>query len=290
MWYYGKKEDTYAPAVNMLLNWAGVEKQDFIDCISGRSFSLYNGKQVHQWFKPRISCQEAIARLDSELFENRGILRCKRSREEDIKEVLENQEIYMIGPLQENVVIPHLKHKMYQGAEHYIVVSRESGDKIIIDDPLGTPMWVANLKDLTELLVQKTFYITWISGKKAAPGRERPNWRNVLRSGFDYHKRYSVMRDSTEQFRYSQNYPGNSTAHIGLQMALNRYIVELREIASAIEMTYGTELAETDILFRRLNRIKVTEEVDKISMLDTEVWEYFYEEFQRLESGYTGKV
>ena len=51
MWYYGKKRDTFAYAVEFLFTERGYEKMPFLDCISGRAFCMECKKDVKWWFE-----------------------------------------------------------------------------------------------------------------------------------------------------------------------------------------------------------------------------------------------
>lgn len=282
MWYYGKRMDTFAYAMNMMFVHARIGKIPYLDSIAKRNFAMCCHGQPVCWFRPCITSEGAVQELNRTLFHGCQVVRCMEGIElemSDIRQIIRSGCV--IGPLVQEPAIRHLKYKMYRGAEHYIMVSEDNRGMIEASDPLGTPVWFLSEEECGTILREPGVFLIWIN-QRGSGDYDRINWHEVARQGFEYHWRCAKGEDSTEQFRYLDNYPRNSSAHSGLHMALNCYVLRLGEVVDLLNQVCGQRINVGEItgLFREMYQIKYTQEVERLSGIDRAVWETLYEQFK----------
>ncbi|MGF0032205.1 hypothetical protein ACQRBN_04475 [Bariatricus sp. SGI.154] len=282
MWYYGKRMDTFAYALNMMFVHAGIGKIPYLDCIAKRNFAMCCQGQPVGWFKPCITGEGAVQELNQHIFHDHQVVRCMEGIKLDkggMRQMIRGGCV--IGPLVQEPAIRHLKYKMYRGAEHYIVMSEDSRGRIEVSDPLGTPIWFVDDEECISMLQAPGVSIIWLDPAESDVYGEI-DWYEVVRQGFEYHWRCARREESTEQFRYVEHYSGNSSAHLGLHMALNCYVLRLGEVVDLLNPVCGQmiNVGEITELFREMYRIKYTQEVERLSDIDRTVWETLYEQFK----------
>lgn len=282
MWYYGKKRDTFAYALDMLLAERNFERIPFLDCISGRAFCMKCQKDIKCWFETAILVPQAAENINSLVFMGEDIIKCTENtvlKTEMYHVLLQNGCV--IGPIRQKESIVHLQNRFYQGNQLYFFVKYDQNGYLGITDPLGTPIYYADVKDEAEVF-EWGDYAIWISSRKVVDRNVEIDWNAVLEKGFELHEIYSREPHSIEKYNFSEYYQSCSSAHTSLYMALNHYLRQMAEIGNLLDTLYRDSLFQRKLrdLFSDVSEIKHTENLESLRKINDHIWELFYEEFR----------
>lgn len=283
MWYYGKRMDTYAHAINMLFLNAGLEKVPYLNCITKRNFALCCSGKVDGWFKTCVSARKASQEINRYLFPEKYQIKCIEGVHFSM-DSMQELTVYgcVVGPLSQEPAIGHLKYRIYRGAEHYVYLKISRDGRIMVSDPLGTPVWFPDEREFENMIKNHGVFLTWLKKQESLKNYSVFDWKEVLKAGFDYHKLLKQRKNGTAGYFWSDNYSRSSSEHTGLHLALNHYILQTSEVAELLEQVMGKTIGRDKIsgLFQKIYRIKYTQEVEKLSDLDRQIWELLDEQFE----------
>lgn len=263
MYYSGKKLDTFAYAMQQLLEFNGETSVKHLDCASLRCFGFAVRGEVKKWFCPFLTVEEAVRNLS----QHTGIpFYCKK-----ISSVEELGECSVIGPVDQGIAVPRLQNYYYRGEGSYLFAVR-AGDEFEVYDPQGFFGLRMEYGQLERIVDVSGSYSIWKEGY----WEKDKNWddTSILRSGLEFHEKI-WEEEKAEMKRAFQGYRKGVGNQISLQYGLQNLLLQIDQVfilaleCGALSMKYEEEYMR---LKQVVYEIAESEEVRRLPKILEHIW------------------
>lgn len=265
-----KSMDNFESGVATLLERNHFPHLDHIDALSLRCFAFARDGGVEDWFRPVISCEAAIKRLESLM----GLEGYWEVLPYHIGQKLP-EGIYMIGPIRENILLPDLKRYYYHGDSCYFCYEKRALQAISICDFSGMPMIPFEEFQLREILDRNIPYLIRLKPlERENDFSDVWNYRLLLTDGLQFNK--SFRQKNREELTCQKS----GREYISLQYALMNYGIQMRKMVHFVEAAIGLEedvRIKINRLWMELQQIRTEAEVAFIPAWEDNIWEVIWE-------------
>lgn len=258
--------DYFENGIKTLLEMNGFPVFDHIDALSLRCFAFTKEGEPQEWFRPVISVEEAVLRIEKAA-DLQGYWEIQRYE----KGQCLPRRACMVGPIKGSLFLPDLKTYYYHGDTEYFCCKRDDTNTFWMCDFSGVPavqMGPWELKDILEENIP--FLIQMKPWGQKHPPEYRFDYRELLREGLIFHKTCALKEyeETTECERLGSMY-------VSLQYALMNYGIQMRKMVRFVEAAVGLEedvKEAIDDLWAWLVRIGLDADIREIPRWEHRIW------------------
>lgn len=222
LYYRGKKIDTFALAINQMLEFAGLPTADFIDCVGCRSFGYRFSGNVREWFRPAVTPEKAVLRIAEE-FEIP--FKCVKAKVVNREKELQSGAV--LGPLRQGIAVQGIQEYYYMGEGVYLFVKEAEEGRYQIFDPRGFPGLLVSLEDLGRLIGGEECHMFFC--EQAVRHMRVPDRQRIVKAGMELHERIAD-KENLEAENAVSCLTGGLGEQLSYKYAVQNFLLQTDEI------------------------------------------------------------